>query len=79
MLSSGVRFGVGAAVKSSVRGLSRQNDKINFGGGCEVQLSKDFLKNLKYYLGYGPIFEKKLQTKGQKQVKIGVFGVLPSA
>ena len=39
------------------------------------QNSKEFLKNLKYFLGSGPIFEKKVCKKGVKRgVKTGVFG-----
>ena len=33
-------------------------------------------EKLKYFLGYGPIFEKKCE-KGQKRVKIGIFGFSP--
>ena len=39
--------------------------------------SKQFLKNLKYFLGSELIFEKKGAKKGQKGVEIGVLTVLP--
>ena len=43
-----------------------------------IKIRKIFFKNLKYVLGYGPIFEKKnVLKKGQKRVKIGVVGFLP--
>ena len=38
------------------------------------QNSKELLKNLKYFLGSEPIFEKKCAKKG---VKIGVLTILP--
>ena len=42
------------------------------------QNSKDFLKNLKYFLGSGSIFEKKNGAqKGPNQGFLGIFPVLP--
>ena len=38
--------------------------------------SKEILKNLKYFLGSGPIFEKKGQKKGQKRGQNRGFWVL---
>ena len=42
--------------------------KGRFWGQISVfdQNSKEFLKNIKYFLGYGPIFEKKCAKKGVK-------------
>ena len=41
------------------------------------QNSKEFLKNLKYFLGSGPIFEKKVcKKKGQKRGQNRVFWFL---
>ena len=42
------------------------------------QNSKEFLKNLKYFLGYGPIFgKKKCAKKGTKMGQNRGFGFLP--
>ena len=50
-------------------GVTKIAQKGRFLGSISVfvQNSKDFLKNLKYFLGYGPIFEKKFAKKGSKR------------